>query len=185
MAIGFNVRKAAQVVAFLVKEQGGSADMIKTVKLAYMSDRRFLELYDQPILNDDLYCLDHGPIDSTTLNYIKGATGDDQERKTWSQYLTAVDTKTHQFGTVSQTIYFDELSNAEEEVLRATVERFKNMGPFELVDWIHENCREWSNPRGTSTLLSYADVFKALGKKNLDKRVEHVDKTRRQLEATS
>ncbi len=34
MALGYDVRKAAQVVAFLISEQGGTADMIKTVKLA-------------------------------------------------------------------------------------------------------------------------------------------------------
>lgn len=184
MPIGYNVRKAAQVIAFLVKEQGGDADMIKTVKLAYMSDRRFLELYDQPILNDDLFCLDHGPIDSTTLNYIKGTAGNEEDRKTWSKYLTPVDPKTHNFSANSE-IYFDELNGAEEEILKATVEQFKSMKPFELVDWIHENCREWSNPRGTSTVLSYADVFKALGKNDPDKRVEYVDKTRRQFEATN
>jgi hypothetical protein len=33
--------------------------------------------------------------------------------------------------------------------------------------------------------LSYADVFKALGKKNPEKSVEHVEKTRRLLAATS
>jgi hypothetical protein len=77
-----NAKKAAQVIAFLIKGQGGKADMIKTVKLAYMSDRRFLDLYDKPILNDDLYCLDHCPIDSMTLNLIKGQ-GDADLRQVW------------------------------------------------------------------------------------------------------
>jgi uncharacterized phage-associated protein len=184
MPVGYSVRKAAQVVALLVTEQGGAADMIKTVKLAYLSDRKFLELYDRPILNDDFYCLDHGPIDSTTLNYIKGE-GSSEGRKIWSEYLTSVDPKSYKFGIASKNIYFDELSDAEEEVLKGTVDRFKKMKPFELVNWIHDNCREWSNPKGTSNLLSYAEVFKALGKKNPEKSVEHVDKTRRLLETTN
>ena len=71
MPVGYDVRKAAQVVAFLIRQQGGTADMIKTIKLAYLADRQFLDRYGRPILNDDLYCLDHGPIGSTTLNYIQ------------------------------------------------------------------------------------------------------------------
>ena len=146
MPVGFNVRKAAQVVAFLVAEQGGSADMIKTVKLAYLSDRKFLELYDRPILNDDLFCLDHGPIDSATLDLIKGNYSDD-DLKVWYKYLTPVDPKTFQFSAARKDLYFDELSGAEEDVLKEIVSEFRAFKPFELVDWIHANCREWSNPR--------------------------------------
>lgn len=48
--MSFNVRKAAQVIAFLARERGGSINYITVVKLAYLADRRFLELYDLPIL---------------------------------------------------------------------------------------------------------------------------------------
>lgn len=41
MPVGYDVKEAAQVIAFLIREQGGSADMIKTVKLAYLADREF------------------------------------------------------------------------------------------------------------------------------------------------
>lgn len=184
MPLGYDAKKAAQVVAFLVKEQGGSADMIKTVKLAYMSDRKFLELYDKPILSDDFFCLEHGPIDSMTLNLIKGQ-GDASSQQIWDKYLTRVDPKSYIFKLVEDDIYFGALNEAEEDVLRETVNRFKKFGPFELVDWIHDNCREWSNPRGTSTYLSYGDVLKALGKKNLEKSIEHVDRVRRLLDATN
>ena len=178
MPIGYDVRKAAQVVAFLIREQGGTADMIKTVKLAYLADRRFLDCYGRPILNDDLYCLDHGPIDSTTLDYIKGHARDTKSKAIWAEYVTSVDQKTWQFSIANGTLYFGELSAAEEAVLKETVQKFKDMKPFGLVDWIHANCREWVNPRGTSTYLDYKDVFKALGKDNLDKRVKHVKKLR-------
>jgi uncharacterized phage-associated protein len=184
MPIGYDVRKAAQVVAFLIQEQGGTADMIKTIKLAYLSDRRFLDLYGRPLLNDDLYCLDHGPIDSTTLDYIKGSISNGKKRSVWAEYVTPVDPTTYQFSIAKNDIYFGELSEAEEQVLRDVVKEFKNMKPFELVDWIHENCREWVNPRGTSTYLSYAEVFKALGKDHPSKRVKYVEKVRRLAAAT-
>ena len=178
MPVGYDVRKAAQVVAFLIREQGGAADMIKTVKLAYLADRRFLDRYGRPILNDDLYCLDHGPINSTTLDYIKGNARDVKNRAIWAEYVTSVDPSTWQFSVAKGDLYFGELSEAEETTLKEVVQEFKDLKPFGLVDWIYENCREWVNPRGTSTYLDYKDVFKALGKDNLDKRVKHVKKIR-------
>lgn len=184
MPVGYDVRKAAQVVAFLIREQGGTADMIKTVKLAYLADRQFLDRFGRPILNDDLYCLDNGPINSTTLDYIKGNISDGKNKAIWAQYVTSVDRNTWQFSVANDASYFGELNEAEEIALREIVERFKEMRPFGLVDWIHENCREWVSPRGTSTYLDYKDVFKALGKDHIDKRVKHVKKAR-QLAATT
>jgi uncharacterized phage-associated protein len=182
MPVGYDVEKAAQVIAFLVNEQGGAADMIKTVKLAYMADRRFLELYDQPILNDDLYCLDHGPVDSTTLNYIKGE-GSPDGLNIWQKYLTSVG-EDYIFKTTSGDLYLGELNDAEEAVLKEVVAQFRNMKPFELVQWIHDNCPEWKNPRGGSILLPYREVFKALGKKYAEKNEKYVDQNRRLVEAT-
>jgi uncharacterized phage-associated protein len=184
MPVGYDVRKAAQAIAFLIREQGGTADMIKTVKLAYLSDRRFLELYDRPLLNDDLYCLDHGPIDSTTLDYIKGNVVDKVKYSVWAEYVSPVDPTTYKFSVASDDVYFGELNEAEEKVLSDIASEFQDMQPFELVDWIHEHCSEWSNPRGTSTPLSYADVLKALGKNQFEKRAEYINKTRRLAAAT-
>ena len=60
--MSFNPRKAAQVIAFLTRERGGKIDFITVVKLAYLSDRRFMEKYDLPILNDELVSMEHGPV---------------------------------------------------------------------------------------------------------------------------
>lgn len=185
MPVGYDVRKAAQVVAFLLREQGGHADMIKTVKLAYLADRQFLDRYGRPILNDDLFCLDHGPIDSTTLDYIKGNIRDAKTKAIWAEYVTKVDQNTWLFSVAKDDIYFSELSEAEETILKEIVQTFKDMKPFGVVDWIHENCREWVNPRGTSTYLDYKDVFKALGKDHLEKRVKHVKKLRQLAAVTN
>ena len=102
----------------------------------------------------------------------------------WSEYVSNVDQITWQFSITKNDLYFGQLSDAEENILKSLVEKFKHMKPFELVDWIHQNCREWSNPRGTSTYLDYKDVFKALGKDNLEKRSKYVKKSR-QLAATA
>ncbi len=182
MPLGYNVRKAAQVVAFLVAEQGDNASLIKTVKLAYMADRRFLELYDIPILNDDFYCLDHGPIDTATYDYIKGQG---RERKAWEEYLRGRKGNVMQLARPADELDFDEISEAEEEVLREIVQTYRGMRPFELVDYIHQNCAEWDDPKGTSVPLSYEDVFEALGKEKPRERVRHVKERRQLMEAVN
>src|ERR1017187_9582937 len=109
---GFQVRKAAQVVAFLVLQQGNEANVMKTVKLAYMADRRFLELYDMPILYDDLSSMEHGPVVSTTYDYIKGK-GTAQGRKIWNHYVRDRAENTLRAAKAFTESDLDELSNAE------------------------------------------------------------------------
>jgi uncharacterized phage-associated protein len=171
MPRGYNPRKAAQVIAFLVQGRGGRADIIDVVKLAYLADRSFLNKYDRPILFDELYCLDHGPVDSVTYDSIK-RNGIIEEP--WSTYLLPRDG--HNIATVRafRPDDFDELSAAEEHTLQEILERFANIRDFNLVQWIHDNCGEWSHPLGSSTFLAYGDVFKALGKDDPDERDRHV-----------
>jgi uncharacterized phage-associated protein len=172
VAAGYNVRKAAQVVAFLVREQGDPADRIKTVKLIYLADRRFLELYDLPILNDDFCSMEHGPVDSMTYNLIKGS-GAPKARKTWESYV-----RTRQNAMKLAYAFsdedFDELSPAETTVLKEVVSKFKHLKPFQLVKYVHDNCSEWENVGKTSKYLSYERVFNALGKSNSNELTDRI-----------
>jgi uncharacterized phage-associated protein len=174
--MSFNVRKAAQVIAYLAQERGGSINYISAVKLAYMSDRRFLELYDLPILNDELVSMEHGPVDSQTYNYIKGS-GPKHLRSIWEKYVLT-DRKHHRV-TLSKAMTpddFTELSDAEIEVIGEVLkefDRFKD-DPWGLVEWIHDNCTEWENVGKTSKYLSYERVFNALGKKNSNELTDRI-----------
>jgi uncharacterized phage-associated protein len=169
--MAFNVRKAAQAVALLVQKQGDNADHIKTMKLVYLADRRFLELYDLPILNDDFCSMEHGPVDSETYDYVKG---NGKDRQTWQKYIKArqgnIVRLAHKFGDDD----FDELSRAEISVLNEIFERFKDLKPFELVDYVHKNCAEWEDVGKTSKYLPYERVFNALGKKNSNQLTDYV-----------
>ena len=171
MPRGYNPRKAAQVIAFLVQGRGGRTDIIDVVKLAYLADRSFLNKYDRPILFDELYCLDHGPVDSTTYNSIK-RQGVIEEP--WATYLCPRDG--HTIATVREfrSDEFSELSTVEERTLREILNTYADIRDFNLVQWIHDNCSEWSHPSGSSTILPYRDVFAALGKDDPRERERHV-----------
>ena len=170
MLDAFNPRKAAQVIAFLVQGRGGRTDIIDVIKLAYLSDRSFLDKYDRPILYDDFYCLDNGPVDSQTYDAIKEVG---KLAGPWTDYLRP--RRGHEIATIRkiEAADFDLLSVAEELVMASVLEEHKHRHGFELVEWIHENCREWSNPRNTSVPLPYFEVWKALGRENLDEMERH------------
>jgi uncharacterized phage-associated protein len=171
MPRGYSPRKAAQVIAFLIQGRGGRADIIDVVKLAYLADRSFLSKYDRPLLFDELFCLEHGPVDSVTYDSIKQHGAIDEP---WSTYLRPRDGHVIAIVRAFRSDEFDELSAAEERTLRETLDKFSDIRDFNLVQWIHDNCSEWSHPSGSSTFLAYRDVFEALGKDDPTEREYHV-----------
>jgi uncharacterized phage-associated protein len=165
MTVGYNVRKAAQALSLLVREQGDNADHIKTVKIIYLADRRFMELYDLPILNDDFVSMEHGPVPSRTYNFMRGI-GNQEALKAWGQYIKPRQGNTVRLAAKVEDSGLSELSRAEIRVLKETVEKYKKYAPFDLVEYVHKNCREWQDVGKTSLPLPYERVFNALGKKN-------------------
>lgn len=160
---GYSVRKAAQLVAFFAAKQGGRINVLKLSKLVYLSDREHMGRYDMPILFDKLVSMDHGPVDSLTLNHINGLIYD--ERPEWGQFVT--DRAGHEVGLARPELGvadFDELSEAELEVLESVWAEYGTLTQYQLRDLTHKICPEWENPRGSSERIPYSRVFKFLGK---------------------
>jgi len=160
--IMFDDRKAGQVAAFFVYAAGGRMDVIKLVKLIYLSDREFLDRYGLPITFDRLVSMPHGPVNSQTYECIKGAFN----CPGWEEWIA--DSEEHKVALrkPAQREALDELSDAEIETLQAVWQRFGRMGKWEIRDWTHDHCPEWRDPDGSSLPIHYADVFRALGRDN-------------------
>ena len=160
MAPWFNVRKAAEVAAFFAMRSGGQINVLKLVKLIYLSDRAYMEKYDVPILKDRLVSIDHGPVNSLTYNLINGTTED----ASWEDLIS--DRADHMVG-LKHNVTVDDLSalsDAELEVLEKIWADFGHMGKYQIRDYTHENCPEWDDPEGSSVPIRYSHVFKFLGK---------------------
>lgn len=180
MSTWFNVRKAAQVVAFFAREQGGSIDVLKLAKLVYIADRKNMEKYEYPISGDKLVSMDHGPVNSITLNLINGL---DFDRAEWDEFVS--DRAAHEVGSTKNVSDddLDELSEAELETLNEVWAGFGHMGKYEIRDWTHKNCPEWEDPSGSSNPIPYARVFKFLGKDNAEQLAAQIE-SERKLRAT-
>jgi uncharacterized phage-associated protein len=159
----FNVRKAAQVAAFFTLKDRGEIYVLKLVKLMYMADRKFMDLYDVPILNDQLVSMPHGPVNSISYDYVSGT----EEAPQWEDFL--LDRADHKVGLARPEINegsLDELSRAELRVLQQVWNDLGHMDRFQIRDYTHANCPEWEDPNGSSNPIPYRRVFNFLGKAN-------------------
>lgn len=172
---GFNIRKAAQVAAFFAKAEGGRVNVLKLVKLVYLADRKFMEQYDGTMLHDKLVSMDHGPVNSVTLNLINGLAVD--PKGDWGAWITERDG--HFVALANQGFTeddLDELSEAEIDTLREIAAQFKGWSQYRVRDYTHKHCPEWQDPDGSSVPITYEQLFAVLGKpepKVLAETVEH------------
>lgn len=146
--------------------------MLKLMKLIYLAERSYLDRFDALILDDKFFSMKHGPVCSNTLDCINGSQRD---MDGWNEFIT--DRENYMLSTAKEilsTEEFDELSNVEISVLKDIWSEHGSKSKWELVDWTHENCLEWSDPDGSSLPITYESVLTALGKpdpENLGKRV--------------
>lgn len=173
----FNVRKAAQVAAYFALRAGGAVNILKLVKLIYLADRTFIEKYDYPMLNDEFVSMDHGPVNSRTLEYINGMQLDG--RGAWDEFVsprTGYDIGLAHPDITLETL--DEFSAADLEVLDEIWARFGHYDKYRLRDYTHRNCPEWEDPKGSSKPISYERLYQVLGKKNAAELVADVNAQR-------
>lgn len=172
---GYNVRKAAQVVAFFVLKADGAINVLKLSKLIYLAEREFMERYDAPMFYDRLVSMDHGPVTSISLNLINGFL----EHEDWARFVAG--RSNYDVGLASPSLTpeaLDELSPADLEVLQSLWDRFGDFSKYRLRDYTHDACKEWENPHGSSTPIPHERVFKFLNKENSEELAENIERYR-------
>jgi len=177
----FNVRKAAQVAAYFAKAEGGAINVLKLVKLIYLANRKAMEKFDFPLVNDNLVSMDQGPVNSITYDYINGYA---DERRSWEEFIT--DRSHYYVGLVNIALDvddLDELSDFELDALRETWSAVGHLDKWEIRNYTHDNCPEWEDPDGSSLPIPYARVFKFLRKANSDELAKRIVARRRISEA--
>jgi uncharacterized phage-associated protein len=173
---GYRIRKAAQVATFFALKQGGSINVLKLAKLLYLGEREHLSRHDLPILFDSFVSMDHGPVTSTTLDYVNGYQ---EDRANWDAFIS--DRAGYDVGVTSEKLTvddLDELSDAEIETLEAVWAQFGRMDRYAIRDWTHEHCGEWENPKGSSSPIPYERVLKFLGKHHTGEIAQEIETVR-------
>jgi uncharacterized phage-associated protein len=160
---GYDLQKAAQVVAFFAMKQGGSINVLKVSKLVYLAERECMRLYDEPMFFDKLASLPDGPVASITLNFMNGNNTDDK----WNIFVGRRSGYNIPLANRAMSINdFDRLSDADIDILETIWAKFKSFNQYEIRDWthVHENIPEWQDPEGSSSPIHHLTVFNFLGK---------------------
>jgi uncharacterized phage-associated protein len=161
----FDERKVAQMAAFLLWRSGGTMPHLKLMKLLYLADRESLDAYGFPISWDRTVAMPHGPVLSQTLSilngYLPSAPGG------WDSWIS--EKANHQVSLLGscdnlQETAFCFLTRADRKILNEMLARYGHMNKFQIRDFTHDHCSEWTDPSGSSFPISYESIFMALGK---------------------
>jgi uncharacterized phage-associated protein len=161
--IGFNYKKAVQILAYFAQKEGGVINKMKAFKLIWLSDRLHLRKYGRPILNDVYFALPKGPIPSNTKDLADNSDYlADNERELREQVLENEGRYTIKTKTELQKSVFSE---SDLEAMSLVYDNFGHLDEFTLSDISHEY-PEWkkfekSLQVGHSSRfeMSYQDFF--------------------------
>jgi uncharacterized phage-associated protein len=182
---GYDLDKAAQVVAYFALKSGGAINVLKLSKLVYLAEREAMRLYDEPMLYDQLCSMPDGPVASVTLNFMNGENADSR----WSHFVGP--RNGFVIPVANQDVGFkelDRLSRADLEILESLWGRFGDWDRYKLRDWTHlpANIPEWKDPQGSSIPIRHAEVFLRLEKDNpeeLERDIQEVRELSKALNA--
>ena len=160
--VGFRSRKAAQLCAYLAVENGGMIERLKLIKLLYFAERKFISENHHPMLFDEYYSLEHGPICSSALDGINGMI----HGEIWDDYIARNGNIVVAMRKFSRD-ELDQVSDAELAVVDYIWQELGHMTPSQLRNYSHENCPEYTETKGRIP-ISYKQILKAVGEENAD-----------------
>lgn len=159
----FETRKAAQVTAFFAKMAGGTINILRAIKLVYLSDRLSMDKREHPITGDNFVSMKFGPVNTYTYSYMKGVA---QARNAeWSEFIGSERWHKLPLARDFTTDDLDELSRGDIKILEEVWQTYKDVADqFELAEFTHKFCPEWRDPGGSSVPIDFATIYKRLNK---------------------
>ncbi|MEE9615036.1 MAG: Panacea domain-containing protein [Thermodesulfobacteriota bacterium] len=162
----FNEKKATQVAALFLKKSGGKMNYMKLIKLLYLADRKSLEYWERPLTTDSYYSMEHGPILSKVLDWINNGERLGEETY-WHGFISGP--SNYEISLLAEAeMEDDELSRREKDLIGSIFEEYKTKDQWEMVDICHEILPEWEDPGRTSLQIDIKDIFRALGKTEIE-----------------
>lgn len=155
----YREEKATQAAALLLGLRGQAMSYLKLLKLMYLADRTALLEWGRPITFDSYVCMDNGPVLSHTYAAIT-VEPDPQHPSYWSRFISAP--RNHEVELLVKTVPNDDLSPAEEDLLKSVFTKYGHMSRWDLVDFTHK-LPEWRDPEGSTLPIEYRHILQAEG----------------------
>jgi uncharacterized phage-associated protein len=156
----FNERKATQAAAYFLRLSEGRMNYMLLIKLLYLLDRRALLKWGRPVTGDTYFSMKLGPVLSEVLGLVNEMP-DPEEPSYWSRHIS---------GPVSYSVKLakdpgdNDLSEAEEALIKAVFEKYGDFDRFKLADHLHRILPEWKRVQSGREPITYSDILKAGGK---------------------
>jgi uncharacterized phage-associated protein len=156
----FNEHKIAQMAAYFLARHDGRMSYLKLMKLLYLAERRSLEVYGLPMSGDKPSALPHGPVLTMTLDLMSGNIHKDG----WDTWISGKEDYEVALKRNVERNALDELSDADLEILESVWKDFGRLSKWEIRDYTHAHCPEWTDPHGSSRPIAYYEILRAVGK---------------------
>jgi uncharacterized phage-associated protein len=158
----FSENLVTQMAAYFLKKETQPMKYIKLLKLLYLAEREAMAKWGQSISGDRFVSMPKGPVLSQTYDLIKGSSS--ESGSIWESTIKGETNYRVAIEPGLSDDFFDELSKAETNLLDSTYETFGEFTGFELVDYTHDKCQEWSDPNGSSYPIKPETILEAMGK---------------------
>jgi uncharacterized phage-associated protein len=170
MELKFNEKKAIQIVAILLKRNGGTMDLLRLTKLLYLVDREALVRWGRSLTGDRYASMQRGMVLSETYDLSKRKF---TEPRLWDNYISAPN-REHEMSLL-KSLDFDELSKADIELIYEIYEKFEEVNTSYLIERVHHRLPEWVDVGKSSLTINYETVLEKSGVENLESVLDNIE----------
>lgn len=162
MSLSIAHRKAAQALNFFARQDGGSINKLKALKLLFFADRFHLRKYGRPVSECAYFAMTHGPVASEAKHIAEGADKLSEPARAYTRKFV------HKKGQYECAAVAEAdpsvLSTSDREALDFAWRYFGRFSGFKLRDITH-HYPEWKRHEhklaDTKRVpMDYADFFK-------------------------
>jgi len=161
MNFRFNLPKATEVACEFLERAGGQIHTMKLVKLVYLLDRLSVDRRGIPVVGGDYLSMRNGPVTSELLDLINAGRLNGESDHRWERSIS--DRINHEVKLESKPPR-EHVSMAELELLDAVWAEHGDRDQWQLVDWCHTHCGEWTPMARGCAPIAVERMGQALGK---------------------
>jgi uncharacterized phage-associated protein len=160
----YDERKAADAAMYLLVRARAPMNVTKLNRLLYLAERESFAKHAEPLTGDHLQVFEKAPVLFSTHQRLAGEVAGWEDRiANLANHEVEV---RRPILSESPETYFERstrLSDADISVLDAVWDQFGSKDRYALDDYIHSNCREWTDKNHNPSEVSHESLFVALG----------------------
>ncbi len=151
----FKIHKATEAACFFVEKEGGRINIMKLIKLMYLLDRHSVQDRGIPVVGGTYFSMRNGPVVGEVLDLLNEGSLDKEPECRWAEFIS--DRENHEV-ELKQSPGTNHLSPAELQLLDDVYKKHGSSNPWQLRDWCHERCGEWTPMSAGRESISIEDI---------------------------